>query len=235
MKNEPRKWLSGPLALWLAVGLCYFGALIMASTFFPRHYDWERTVISSLGSPRDNPQGHWIAVAGLVISGLLLVPFEALLEKRLGSRAPKWTKAAGRLFLIAAICLLLSAIVAPGHYRILGLSRTHEHLAQISGVAFCLSLFFYLIAVLRVAGTQRWIRLASLLLVLLPLLMLLASRLALVAAYEFHATTAYQDIRASLWCSLALWEWIGSVCIYLFLGTIALGLPENATLDQRRA
>ena len=114
--------------------------------------------------------------------------------------------------------MTLSALIVPGHYRILGISRSHEHLAQVSSVSFCLALVLYLGAIFRLPPTRRLLRLAAGFVVILPVTALAVSRLALVLAYAFSSGVTYQAVRNSLWSSLALWEWVGAICIYLFLG-----------------
>jgi len=139
MRHQLVIWLAQPIGIFIGLGACFFGSLIVAAIFFPHGYDWRDTVISSLASPRDNPHAYWIACAGLAVSGLLLIPFPFFLQKRLEPFAPKLTTWAGNFFLLGAICLTLSALIVPGHYRILGIGRSHEHLAQISSVGFCIS------------------------------------------------------------------------------------------------
>ena len=212
-----------PVVVLIGLGACFFGSLILAATFFPRGYDWRYTVMSSLASPRDNPDAYWIACAGLALSGLLLIPFAFFLQKRLEPFAPKLTAWAGKLFLLGAISLALSALIVPGHYRILGIGRSHEHLAQISSVAFCLSLILYLGAILRLPASHCLLRVLAGFLVILPVTALTVSRLSLFLVYEFSSSTVYHAVKVSLWSSLALWEWIGALCIYLFLGLMTLG------------
>ena len=216
-----------PVVVLIGLGACFFGSLILAATFFPRGYDWRYTVMSSLASPRDNPHAYWIACAGLAISGLLLIPFPFFLQKRLHPFAPKLTAWAGKLFLLGAISLTLSALIVPGHYRILGLGRTHEHLAQISSVAFCLSLILYFGAILRLPPSLLSLRLAAGFVVILPVTALAVSRLCLFLAYEFSSSAAYHAVKVSLWSSLAIWEWVGAFCIYLFLGLMTLERPAS--------
>lgn len=216
-----------PAVLWAGLGVCFFGSLIGAATFFPLGYDWRHTVISSLASPRDNPHAYGMACAGLAFSGLLLIPFPFLLQTRLEPFAPKLTVWAGRLFLLGAIALTLSALIVPGHYRLLGLSRWHEHLAQISSVAFCLSLLLYGGALLRLPPSLLLLRALAGLVVVLPVTALVASRLSLWLAYAFSSTAVYQAVKGSLWSSLALWEWIGACCIYAFLGLMTLAMPKG--------
>ena len=223
------KTLFRPVIVLIGLGTCFFGSLILAATFFPLAYDWRYTVISSLASPRDNPHAYWIACAGMASSGLLLIPFVFFLQNRLGPFAPKLTKSAGRFFLLGAISLTLSALIVPGHYRILGLGRTHEHLAQISSVAFCLSLILYLGAIFHLPPSRFFLRVMAVFVVILPVTALLVSRLSLFFAYEFSSSAVYHAVRGSLWSSLALWEWIGAFCIYLFLGLMTLEVPVPVT------
>ena len=219
--------LGHPIAVLLGLGIIFFGSLIWSAAFFPHGYDWRSNVISSLASPRDNPHAYGIACAGLAISGLLLIPFPFLLQKRMGAFAPKLTAWAGKLFLLGAICLTLSALIVPGHYRILGIGRTHEHLAQAASVAFCLSFILYFAAILRLPPSFILHRLLAAFLLLMPVSALVVSRLSLFFAYELFSPTIYHAVRASLWSSLALWEWIGALCIYLFLALMTLAWPKD--------
>jgi hypothetical protein len=213
--------------LWLALGLSFFGSLALAAHFFPHAYDWRRTVKSSLASPRDKPHAYPIACAGLALSGLLLAPFAALLRQRLESYAPPATLWAGRLFILGALFLTLAAVTVPGHYRLFGLARTHEHLAQISGVALCLAMILYLRATLRLPRAFARQRVVGFLLVATPVTALIVSRLSLIVAYAFLSTPVYRAVRSSLWNSLALWEWTAATGIYLYLALITLGLPAS--------
>jgi hypothetical protein len=211
-------------ALLIALGIIFFGSLVLAAQFPLRPYDWRHTVISSLGSPRDNPRGYVIACAGVAVSGLLLLPFAGYLRDRLAPFAPRLVRWAALFLRLAAIGMTLSAVIVPGHYRILGLARTHEHLAQVSAVAFCLSLILYFAALLRMPGRFVWIRIFTGVIVLLPVTSLIVSRLALWLSYDFAGPQMYQAIKTSLWSSLALWEWVGAGCIFLFLGLLVLGI-----------
>ena len=230
MAHQLVRKLLRSVPLWIALGISFFGSLAWAAAFFPHAYDWRHDVISSLASPRDNPHAYVIACAGLAISGLLLIPFSFFLSHRLEPVAPRLTSAAGVLFRAGALCLFLSALVVPGHYRILGIGRTHEHLAQISGVTLGLSLLLYCGAILRLPPLLPSVRAGAALGVILPVTALAISRLTLFLAYEFAAPAVYRAVRSSLWSSLALWEWIGAVCIYFFLGL----MTWEAAMAQNR-
>jgi hypothetical protein len=228
MEHSPIRSLAQPLPLLIGLGGCFFGSLAWAAAFFPHGYDWRHDVISSLASPRDNPRAYGIACAGLALSGLLLIPFSFVLQKRLESSARRLTRMAGILFRLAAVCLFLSALIVPGHYRLFGIARSHEHLAQVSSVALSLALILYFGAILRLRPSLRSLRIAAAVVVVLPVTALAVSRLSLFCAYEFSSPAVYHAVRRSVWSSLALWEWIGAVCIYLFLAltTWLVSLPE---------
>jgi Protein of unknown function (DUF998) len=227
MPHRPGRPSAAPFALWLALGLSLFGGLVLAAHFYPRPYDWRRDVMSSLASPRDNPQAYGIACAGLALGGIFLAPFAVLLRQRLAYFAPATTRWAGRLLILGAVFLTLAALIVPGHYRILGIGRTHEHLAQIAGVALVVSMILYVRAALALPRPFALQRLVGLLLVAVPVTALVVSRLSLLAAGAFASPTVYRAIRSSLWNSLALWEWIGAIGIYLFLAMITFGLPKH--------
>jgi hypothetical protein len=227
MLHRLRRASAFPAALWLALGISFFGSLVLAARFFPHVYDWRRTVMSSLASPRDNPHAYGIACAGLTLSGFFLIPFAALLRERLAPSAPVATRWAGCFLVLGAIFLILAALVVPGHYRLLGIGRTHEHLAQIAGVALCLAMILYLRAALRLPREFTWRRLASVALVAAPITALIVSRLSLLITDEFFSTPIYRAVRSSLWNSLALWEWIGAIGIYLFLAIMTLGIRKK--------
>ena len=55
--------------------MAYFGTLAFACFWFPGTYDWRYRVISSLISPWNNPEFHWIPSAGITGTGLLMIPF----------------------------------------------------------------------------------------------------------------------------------------------------------------
>lgn len=215
------------LVLWLALGISFFGSLVWATCYFPHIYDWRRTVMSSLASPRDNPHAYGIACAGLALSGILLTRFIVLFRRRFARFAPATTRWAGRFLLLGAIFLILAAVVVPGHYRVLGIGRTHEHFAQIAGVALGIAMVLYVRAALALPRTFALQRLGGFLLVATPITALVVSRLSLVVADALASAPVYRAIRSSIWNSLAVWEWAGAVGIYLFLAVIALGLPEH--------
>ena len=202
-----------------------------AATHFPGGYDWRRNVMSSLSSPRDNPHGYRLASAGIALSGLLLLFFPRQLHIHFRAFARELSLWAGRFLVLGAVTLFLAAVIVPGHYRILGIGRCHEHLAEISSFALCLALILYFIAMLQLPASFRLARILSLFVVVLPITALIVSRLALLYAYEFSSVSVYRAVRASLWSSLGLWEWIGAVSLYCFLALLTLTPGDPAPPD----
>lgn len=216
-----------PATALVGLGVSFFGSLVLAACFYPQTYRWRQTVMSALASPKDNPHAFGIACAGVAVSGLLLLPFVNILQERLGNFAPESVAQAGRCLAAGGILLTLTALIVPGHYRVLGVHRIHEQLARASAAFLCVALIGYLRAIYRLPSAKQWLRRCALVFVALPVAAFLVSRLALVFAWSYLPLDVYRAATVSAWGSLALWEWIGASCIYLFLSLSSLGLPGS--------
>jgi hypothetical protein len=210
-------------ALWLTLGLAFFGSLLLAAHFFPRPYNWHLDVMSLLAEPKFNPRAYGLACAGLALSGLLLLVFPRLLRPRLRANAPRTTAVSGLFLYLAAILLFLSGIL-PGHVPALG--RAHETIAHAYGVAISLAMLGYYAATLRLPARYKIQRLGGLPLIVLPFGGFILSRLSLLLPAAWFTPTGYDALRYSPWNRLALWEWIAALGTYLFLGLL-LTLPEK--------
>jgi hypothetical membrane protein len=211
------------LLLYPALGLSFFGSLLLAAHFFPRPYQWRWDVMSKLAEPKFNPHAYLIACAGLAVSGVLLAAFPAMLRERLGVVAPRAARW-GEVFLyVAAIFLTLSGIV-PGHVNPLG--RWHERLAHVYGAAISISMLGYFIAALRLPRRHAVQRQAGIFLIVIPLTGFLTSQLSLIVGSRVLSAAAYHALKLNLWNSLALWEWTAAVGTYVYLGLL-LTLPER--------
>ena len=224
---------SKPATALVGLGLNFFGSLVLAACFYPQTYRWRQTVMSALASPKDNPHAFGIACAGVAVSGLLLLLFVNILRERLGSFAPESVAQAGRCLAAGGILLTLTALIVPGHYRVLGVHRIHEQLARASAAFLCVALVGYLRAIYHLPPTKRWLRWSAWVFVALPVAAFLVSRLALVFAWSYLPMDVYRAATVSTWGSLALWEWVGASCIYLFLGLSSLGLPVTTRWERK--
>jgi hypothetical protein len=151
----------------------------------------------------------------------MLVPFPSLLRPRLGIAAPATTRASGLILTFAALTLIATGLI-PGHID--GLGRTHEILGHLYGAALSLAMISYTCAALQLPRDFHLQRLGGLVLIIIPFGSFLASRLSVIAAYEFHFRADYLATRTLPWNQLALWEWIAALGTYLFLGLL-LTLP----------
>src|SRR5690349_8136324 len=111
-------WFERRSILWLLLALIFlsfFGTLAIAASMFPLGYDWRYQVISSLLSPRDNPQHHWVAASGVILTGLFMLPFAAHLHRSLNGVSAGGSAVAGGAFLLGVCFLILDCFVVPQH------------------------------------------------------------------------------------------------------------------------
>src|ERR1700751_5697084 len=123
----------GLVILLCLIVVCFFGVLAFSASMFPKGYDWRYRVISSLISPRDNPQHYRIAACGLILTGLFMLPFAQHLNRGLSPVASIGGRIAGVAFLLGIVALIADCFVVPQHlHATLGVRRFHEFLARSS-------------------------------------------------------------------------------------------------------
>jgi hypothetical protein len=213
-----------PLFLLAGLALCFFGSLLFAAASFPAGYDWRHTVMSSLASPRENPAACGIASHGLAASGVFLSLLGLYVRRSLQPYAPKWTAWARFFFVLGGVLLTISALITPGHHAFLGLGKAHAKLAQAAGVGFGLGMALDLPAILRLPVRHSWVRVSAIILVAVPMTLFLLCRIFLPLAATFVPPSGQQALQHSILGSLAFWEWVGSVSVYLFVALVTLAL-----------
>ena len=98
---------------------------------FPQNYDWRYRVISNLLSPRDNPNHYWLAASGLALTGLLMLPFAAHLQRHFEVTAPRAARISAWTFAAGIVALICACFVVPQHiHEVLGVRRLHEILGR---------------------------------------------------------------------------------------------------------
>src|SRR5215469_4233223 len=120
------------LAVLLAlIFISFFGTLTLSAWMFPHDYDWPYRVISNLLSPRDNPNHFLLAASGLVLTGLLMLPFAGHLHRHLERIAPRAARISAGAFAAGIVTLICACFVVPQHmHEVLGVRRLHELLGR---------------------------------------------------------------------------------------------------------
>lgn len=214
-----------------------FGTLIAAAFFFPTGYDWRVRVVSTLISPRDNPQGCWLPSIGIMAAMLLALPFAGYVAQRLHAITPRLARSAGLTFAFSFVLMLLSVasqLAQPG----IGLQWLHEFLARASAGIFSLGMICCCVCALkdrfRCFGGQGslpaalafyWVSLTLLpigCLASLGALMLLGHQ-----AGQMWAEDLRQSFRHTMLWQLAFWEWIGAGVAFTFLAGSVVLLPVS--------
>jgi hypothetical membrane protein len=110
----PMAWLQRRSVLVVLLGLIFlsfFGTLAVAASMFPHGYDWRYRVISNLLSPRDNPQHYWVAASGVILTGLLTLPFGPWLYRILKEASPRMAAMAWATFVAGVLFLIIDCFV----------------------------------------------------------------------------------------------------------------------------
>jgi hypothetical protein len=211
----------------------YFGSLWVASMHFPHPYDWRRNVISNLLSPRDNPGWYRLPSAGVAVAGLCMLPLAAWIESALGDGEGKLARRVRRPAALVGIgCLILSAVVAPGHVRtVIGTRHLHEALARVSAAGLGVGMLCACAsASLRGDKTTRFrvLRMLWWAITLPPIAGAAASGI-IVGLGRIHGMAAVPAayFRGTLFWHLAFWEWTGSVTVFLFFASAVVMLRGN--------
>lgn len=214
------KWFARFLLLALAVS--YFGSLLFAATEYPTAYEWRHTVMSSLASPVENPQAYRVASYGMALSGILLSILTIPARNALQPHASNWTAWARSLVVLGGILLTVSALLTPGYHTYFGLPKAHAKIAQAAGFCFSLGMALNLPAIIRLPDQQTLVRRSALFLVTVPVSLYLLCRIILPAMEPFAPLGVQDWIQESILGSLAFWEWVGSISVYLFLALVIL-------------
>jgi len=226
--SHPRK--SVLLVLLGLIFVSFFGILAVTASMVPG-YDWRYRVISSLLSPRDNPQHYQLAAFGVVISGLLMLPFAAHLYrilKKVSARAAVFAAAA---FLAGVLALICDCFVVPQHaHATLGVRRLHECLARSSAGLLTVTMVTSCWCAWKGRGEVLpkpifWIWSAT---TVLPLLGIFCSEGLLILARlnPNLAQPIRRALRHSVVWHLGFWEWIGAAAVFVFLcAAVMLGKP----------
>ena len=210
------------VVLLVLIFLSFFGTLTLVASMFPRGYDWRYRVISSLLSPRDNPPHHWLAAFGVVLTGVLMLPFGGHLYQSLKSISPRMAAVAGTAFLIGTLFLIADCFVVPQHlHATLGVRRLHEFLARSAAGMLAFGMLSSCWCAWK--GRNRTIPEKVLriwvVVTVVPLVGVFCSECLLLVTRlnPGLGQPIRRMLRHSVFWHLGFWEWIGAVAVFVFL------------------
>lgn len=225
----PRRVL---LFVWLPlIALSWFGILAVAASFCPQTYDWRSKAISKLLYPEYDPEFCHVASFGVALTGLLILPLAAYIRRGLRGIAPIMVQVGASALALGSVCLILAGLIVSHPLRgTPAFPRLHEILARTAAVAVgvgVIALWACAISTyrrLKKKRNWRWLAISWTLLTL-PALAIALLR-ALAAARLNWSNPLYRMLENPALWHLGLWEWLGSLDIFLFLLSAALFLPE---------
>ena len=219
------------MILLTLIFVSFFGTLAASAWMFPHNYDWRYRVISNLLSPRDNPEHYQLASCGVALTGLLMLPFAAYLQRSLGAVAPRIAYLTAGSFALGMIALICAAVVVPRHaHELLGFRRPHEILGRSAAGFLAIGMLCgsWCAWKDRRGGSQRLFWVWSLV-TLVPLTGLLCSEglLLLTRLQPSIAAPIRRALRHSVFWHLGFWEWTGAVAVFVFLCATVFLTPQS--------
>jgi len=215
--------------------LSFFGTLTVSAWMFPQNYDWRYRVISNLLSPRDNPNHYWLAASGLVLTGLLMLPFAGHLHRHLEVIAPLAARISGWTFAAGIVALICACFVVPQHmHEVLGVRRLHELLGRSAAGFLALGMLCSCwcswkgrnLFTPRLFCVWSSVTLLPLVGIFLSESLLVLTRLNLSLAMPIRSA-----LRHSVFWHLGFWEWTGSVAVFVFLCAAVFLVPPRMGLS----
>lgn len=205
-----------------------YGVLPIAIRLYPRPYVWHSMTISRLLSPRSNPEFYRIPSIGIVMLGVLMVPFAGYIGRRLRAASPVAAKLGAVCFAGGAICLILTALISshpPSEGS--GVPNLHTVLAWSATLGTGLGVVVFYVGGLK-GCLHRQVQpklFVGWSFVVIPLVVVVPLRLIIAAHFQFLAS-----FRAMLEGSIAghrgFWEWTWLTALFVFLACSAALLPS---------
>ena len=223
---------SGLVVLLCLIAVSFFGVLAFSAPMFPKGYDWRYRVISSLISPRDNPEHYRIAACGLILTGLFMLPFAQHLNRGLAPVSKIGAGIAGTAFLLGIVALIVDCFVVPQHvHATLRIRRFHEFLARSAAGLLAIGMLSGCWCAWKGAGRSlpRSLLWTWAIVTVLPLTGVLCSE-ALLVVSQFNPALSRpirNAFRHSVFWHLGFWEWIGAVAVFIFLCAATFLIPKQ--------
>jgi hypothetical protein len=218
-----------------------FGSVFLAALAFPNGYNWHSQVISKLTSPKENPAGYWLPVAGISISTLLALPFAGYIAAPLIEISPRLARAA-RMALWFGFAVISLAMVVQVLDTIVTHRKAHTYLAHAATFVFFIGMGLCSVCaacdrngrkILPKPVAPCWMALTfGPMLLLVPLAIVsVLGKSGFAWAEQFR-----QSFRSTPLWHLAFWEWTAlAICsAFVIISTIYLPEPRACAVAARR-
>jgi hypothetical protein len=210
--------------------LSFFGTLSLSASMLPESYDWRYRVISSLLSPRDNPDHYWLAAAGLGLSGVLTLPLIEYLRRYLKTIAPRTAKVSAGAFILGIIALICAGFVVPQHAdAAFEIEQLHEFLGRSAAGFLAIGMLCACWCTWKgqPSFALPWVWSAV---TVLPLAGLFISKGLLVLTHlePSWAAPIRGALHDSVFWHLGFWEWTGAAGVFVFLCAAVFLIPAPA-------
>lgn len=191
------------------------GGSVLAAGQYPGGFDWQYTVISALASRKYNPEGsRWLAGA-LALSMALLFPAVQFLRRGQAPKGVGWRAVTVlQCGLAAALLLGLERLLIFHLSDVIG--SAHEALAVLAFLCVYAGLVTLYVVHMRRGDASKW----SIVAILAPLAAAAAGQLVLYLAQRDIGWVGvrWREIGIPVWLSLAFWQWLAVVTLWLALG-----------------
>jgi hypothetical protein len=205
--------------LWACYGLSavtFALGFVLAARHYPNGFDWTHKVISSLASPKHNPDGgRWFAGAITLSLASLWPVVSSIARSGVAVRVLR----IGLLFgmLVGIDQLLLFRLTEAVH-------KGHEALAVIAFVAVYVGVVGLQLSHLRQGRRPRW----SVALVLLPLVAVGVSQLVLYLGQRSIGWVDHDWHERPFWGRFAFWQWLAGVALWLAIGQLSFSAGKRS-------
>jgi len=218
-----------PFFISLSGVLLFWGGIVIAKRLYPGEFDWRYMTLSTLLSPRRNPDGYFWAAGGIVLSSVCALGWAVAL--RSGPNESKSQRPSGlSLLIVGSVCMAASVLLP---WRLPRFPKEHEILTLFAFVGLCLGMirlaFQAAERVLRrrAGGSARRLRLYGAALAGLAVVPIFVAGLA--EAYVFYVlpqlhwvNIAWRAQGVPVYLIFAFWEWITCALLSFYIGILSI-------------
>ncbi len=229
-RSSPKVWREVLFPLLMAISILGLG---LSVSKYPTTYDWMYTVISSLISPRDNPDGYRYLALSFVCSAIGLGAYGVFIKRHTAKLHPGFARLGLIALNVGALGLFLTGIERAFSFLSPSYPKTHELLAFVAflGLNFAVIFLWSSTLSLRRTSKGRW----GAVLATLPL-----AGAALSQAYLYWGTSrrgwvgpSWRAEGVPLYLSFAFWQWLVFAAIFIYLYLLLWILPLNSSVNSK--